>query len=287
LSSINSQKKTTETDYGVIGFIGAGNMANSLIRGMIAKGAEKTSIWAADLDSDKLYTLNSECGIRTGSTAEIAKRADIIILAVKPQVMKIVCAELKVLLGERSPLIISIAAGITISHLSQWIGANTAAIRCMPNTPALVGRGASGLYANEHVSETQKDLAEKVISSVGLCVWVEQESAIDAVTALSGSGPAYFFLFMESMQKSAQEMGLSEDVARILTKQTALGAAELAMASDESTERLRLNVTSPGGTTEQAIKQFQLGGLPKLVDTALKSAQTRSIELAAQFDEKS
>ncbi len=287
MSNINSQTQATETDYGVIGFIGAGNMANSLIRGMIANGAEKTSVWATDLDSEKLYTLNSECGIRTGSTAEIAQHADIIVLAVKPQVMKIVCAELKTLLGGRSPLIISIAAGITVSHLSQWIGANTAVIRCMPNTPALVGKGASGLYANEHVSETQKDLAEKVISSVGLCVWVEQESAIDAVTALSGSGPAYFFLFMESMQKTAQEMGLSEDIARILTKQTALGAAELAMASDESTERLRLNVTSPGGTTEQAIKQFQLGGLPKLVDTALKSAQTRSIELAAQFDEKS
>ena len=287
MSNINSQTQATETDYGVIGFIGAGNMANSLIRGMIANGAEKTSVWATDLDSEKLYTLNSECGIRTGSTAEIAQHADIIVLAVKPQVMKIVCAELKTLLGGRSPLIIAIAAGITVSHLSQWIGANTAVIRCMPNTPALVGKGASGLYANEHVSETQKDLAEKVISSVGLCVWVEQESAIDAVTALSGSGPAYFFLFMESMQKTAQEMGLSEDIARILTKQTALGAAELAMASDESTERLRLNVTSPGGTTEQAIKQFQLGGLPKLVDTALKSAQTRSIELAAQFDEKS
>lgn len=287
MSNINSQTQATETDYGVIGFIGAGNMANSLIRGMIANGAEKTSVWATDLDSEKLYTLNSECGIRTGNTAEIAQHADIIVLAVKPQVMKIVCAELKTLLGGRSPLIISIAAGITVSHLSQWIGANTAVIRCMPNTPALVGKGASGLYANEHVSETQKDLAEKVISSVGLCVWVEQESAIDAVTALSGSGPAYFFLFMESMQKTAQEMGLSEDIARILTKQTALGAAELAMASDESTERLRLNVTSPGGTTEQAIKQFQLGGLPKLVDTALKSAQTRSIELAAQFDEKS
>ena len=287
MSNINSQTQAKETDYGVIGFIGAGNMANSLIRGMIANGAEKTSVWATDLDSEKLYTLNSECGIRTGSTAEIAQHADIIVLAVKPQVMKIVCAELKTLLGGRSPLIISIAAGITVSHLSQWIGANTAVIRCMPNTPALVGKGASGLYANEHVSETQKDLAEKVISSVGLCVWVEQESAIDAVTALSGSGPAYFFLFMESMQKTAQEMGLSEDIARILTKQTALGAAELAMASDESTERLRLNVTSPGGTTEQAIKQFQLGGLPKLVDTALKSAQTRSIELAAQFDEKS
>ena len=287
MSNINSQTQATETDYGVIGFIGAGNMANSLIRGMIANGAEKTSVWATDLDSEKLYTLNSECGIRTGRTAEIAQHADIIVLAVKPQVMKIVCAELKTLLGGRSPLIISIAAGITVSHLSQWIGENTAVIRCMPNTPALVGKGASGLYANEHVSETQKDLAEKVISSVGLCVWVEQESAIDAVTALSGSGPAYFFLFMESMQKTAQEMGLSEDIARILTKQTALGAAELAMASDESTERLRLNVTSPGGTTEQAIKQFQLGGLPKLVDTALKSAQTRSIELAAQFDEKS
>lgn len=284
---MSNSNSLTESGSPIIGFIGAGNMASSLIRGIIAKGAEKTSIWAADLDIAKLDILNSECGIKIASSAEIAKAADIVVLAVKPQVMKIVCTELKALLGERSPLIISIAAGITVSHLSHWIGANTAVIRCMPNTPALVGKGASGLYANEHASETQKELAEAVISSVGICVWVEQESAIDAITALSGSGPAYFFLFMESMQKSAQEMGLSEDVARILTNQTALGAAELAMASNETTERLRLNVTSPGGTTEQAIKQFQLGNLPKLVDTALKSAQARSIELAAQLDEKS
>lgn len=282
---MNNNNSHTESDSPIIGFIGAGNMANSLIRGMIAKGAEKTSIWAADLDSGKLDTLKSECGIKTASSAEIARTADIIVLAVKPQVMKIVCTELKALLVERSPLIISIAAGITVSHLSHWTGANTAVIRCMPNTPALVGKGASGLYANEYVSEAQKELAEEVMSSVGICVWVEQESAIDAITALSGSGPAYFFLFMESMQKSAQEMGLSEDVARILTNQTALGAAELAMASNETTERLRLNVTSPGGTTEQAIKQFQLGNLPELVDKALKSAQARSIELATQLDE--
>ncbi|MFT6093609.1 MAG: pyrroline-5-carboxylate reductase [Pseudohongiellaceae bacterium] len=287
LSNSNSQTQATESKLSVIGFIGAGNMANSLIRGMIAKGAEKTSIWAADLDSAKLATLKSECGIKTVSSAEIAKTADIIVLAVKPQVMKIVCAELNKLLGERSPLIISIAAGITASHLGQWLGASTAIVRCMPNTPALVGKGASGLYANEHASRAQKELAEKVMSSVGICVWVEQESAIDAITALSGSGPAYFFLFMESMQKSAQEMGLTEDIARTLTYQTALGAAELAIASDESTERLRLNVTSPGGTTEQAIKQFQLGNLSELVDTALKSAQARSIQLAAQLDEKS
>lgn len=262
-------------------------MASSLIRGMIAKGAEKDAIWAADLDAEKLDTLKSECAIKTASSVDIAKTADIIVLAVKPQVMKIVCTELKALLGKRSPLIISIAAGVTTSHLCHWIGARSAVVRCMPNTPALVGKGASGLFANEHVSEPQKKLAEKVMASVGICVWVEQESAIDAITALSGSGPAYFFLFMESMQKSAQEMGLSEDVARILTNQTALGAAGLAMSSNETTERLRLNVTSPGGTTEQAINQFQLGNLPKLVDTALKSAHARSIELAAQLDEKS
>jgi pyrroline-5-carboxylate reductase len=282
-----SNNNSLENKYSpVIGFIGAGNMASSLIRGMIAKGAEKTSLWAADLDFDKLNILKSECGIKAASNAEIAKTADIIVLAVKPQVMKIVCTELKTLLGERSPLIISIAAGITASHLSHWIAPSTAIIRCMPNTPALVGKGASGLFANEHVDELQKELAEKLMASVGICVWVEQESDIDTITALSGSGPAYFFLFMESMQKSAQEMGLTEDVARTLTNQTALGAAELALASNESIECLRLNVTSPGGTTEQAIKQFQLGNLPKLVDTALKSARARSIELAAQLDKE-
>ncbi len=132
-------------------------MANSLIRGMIAKGAEKTSILAADLDSAKLSKLRSECGIETASSAEIAKTADIIVLAVKPQVMKIVCAELKTLLSERSPLFISTSAGITASHLSQWLGANTAIVRCMPNAPALVGKGVSVLYANEHANETQKE----------------------------------------------------------------------------------------------------------------------------------
>jgi pyrroline-5-carboxylate reductase len=240
LSNSNSQTQAKESKLPVIGFIGAGNMANTLIRGMIAKRAEKTSTLAADLDSANLSTLKSECGIETASSAEIAKTTSIIVLAVKAQVMKIVCAELKTLLGERSPLIIPIAASITASHLGQWLGKNTAIVRYMPDTVALAGKGVSGLYANE----TQEDLVQRVMSSVGICVWLEQESAIDAVTALSGSGPAYFFLFMEWMQKSAQEMGLTEDVARTLTYQTALGAAELAIASDESTERLRLNVTS-------------------------------------------
>lgn len=284
MNKSHSQANDSELN---VGFIGAGNMADSLIRGMIAKGIKNTSIWATDLDSDKLDTLRSECGINVGSTGDIAKFADLIVLAVKPQVMKPVCVELKTLIRGGSPLIVSIAACITVAHLMSWLGSDMAVIRCMPNTPALVGKGASGLYANKHTKQAQKALAEAVMTSVGICVWVEQESAIDAITALSGSGPAYFFLFMEAMQKTAQEMGLTEDVARILCYQTALGAAELAIASPESTEKLRLNVTSPGGTTEQAIKQFQLGNLPKLVDVALKSAQARSIELAAQLDEKS
>lgn len=271
------------TEQPVIGFIGAGNMAESLIRGLLAEGNDKSAIWAADLDASKLGKLASDCGIRTATNEEVAKQVDIIVLAVKPQVMEAVCRELCDHISNRSPLIISIAAGITVKHLSNWLGNDKAIVRCMPNTPALVGKGASGLYANQHVTSEQKTTGEKLIAAVGVSVWVEQESDIDSITALSGSGPAYFFLFMEAMQKSAVAMGIPEDVAKTLTYQTALGAAELAIASEDSTEQLRFKVTSPGGTTEQAINQFQAGDLTRLVDTALNAARTRSIELAEQL----
>lgn len=266
-----------------IGFIGAGNMANSLIRGLLAKGVNSTSISAADIDSHKLEQLRRACKIHTTTSTEIAANCDVIVLAVKPQVMKAVCLDLAKALQGRKVLLISIAAGITLERMQNLFGPDSAIVRCMPNTPALVGKGATGLFANSQVNQAQRKLAADILSSVGLSLWVPNETDIDSVTALSGSGPAYFFLFMEAMQAAAQEMGLHQELARKLTYQTALGAAELAMRSEEDTADLRRNVTSPGGTTEQAIKQFTDGGLQKLVSKALHAARKRSVELASEF----
>ena len=267
-----------------IGFIGAGNMANGLIRGLIAKGTKPENIWASDLDDSKLQLLAQDCKIQTGSNTNIASNANVIVLAVKPQVMRDVCKALAADLDRRGALLVSIAAGITTAHLESWFGESAAIVRCMPNTPALVGMGASGLFANTRVTEEQKLLAQGIISTVGFATWVDADSDIDIVTAVSGSGPAYFFLFMEAMQATAKEMGLSEDLARALTYHTAAGAAALAQYSEDDIATLRRNVTSPGGTTEQAILQFEDGDLRGLVAKALKAARTRSVELAEETD---
>ena len=269
-----------------IGFIGAGNMANSLIRGLLSKGVDSSSIWSADVDAQKLEQLRHSCHINTATSAEIASIADVIILAVKPQVMQAVCVDLANSLQSRKVLLISIAAGITLDHMQGWFGAGSAIVRCMPNTPALVGKGATGLFANAEVTQAQRKLAGDILASVGFSIWVPNETDIDSVTALSGSGPAYFFLFMEAMQASAQEMGLNQELARKLTYQTALGAAELAILSSENTADLRRNVTSPGGTTEQAIKEFTEGGLSQLVNKAMQAARKRAVELAAEIGRK-
>lgn len=266
----------------VIGFVGAGNMANSLIRGMLASGANPELLWAADINAEKLTELAEDYKIQKKSAAEIARGADVVVLAVKPQVMKMVCQSLAPDLQAES-LVISIAAGVTASHLENWLGGAPAIVRCMPNTPALVGKGTSGLFANAAVSTEQRQLATDIIAAVGVTLWVEQENLIDAVTAVSGSGPAYFFLFMEAMEATAQELGLSADAARLLTLNTALGAAELALGSSDSTAELRRKVTSPGGTTEQAINRFEAGDLRTLVDTAMNAARIRSEELAKEL----
>jgi len=263
-----------------IGFIGAGNMANSLIRGLLAKGSQPSSIIVADVDSEKLEVLSSECGIRLADNQSIGREANVVVLAVKPQVMEEVCSNIS--LRDDSSLVVSVAAGTTVALLEKWLGDNTAIVRCMPNTPALVGKGATGLFANEFVSGEQKDLAKTLMDGVGISVWVENESDIDTVTAVSGSGPAYYFLFMEAMQETAAELGLSDDVARQLIYQTALGAADLAMKSTDSIAELRRKVTSPNGTTEVAIKSFEADQLRELVRKALTAARDRSIELAKE-----
>ena len=263
-----------------ISFIGAGNMANSLIRGLINKGVPPSHIAATDIDSDKLAELHAECGISTGDSATAAAQADVIVLAVKPQVMATVCEQLRPLIGKADCVIISIAAGIPVASLQKWLGEERAIVRCMPNTPSLVGEGATGLYANAHCRDAHKQLAGDIMGAVGIACWLQEESDIDTVTALSGSGPAYFFLMMEAMEKAAVQMGLEPNVARQLAIQTALGAGKLASTSDVAPDELRRRVTSPGGTTEQALLSMARDGFETTVATAMQAAQKRAAELA-------
>ena len=265
-------------------FIGAGNMASSLIGGLVSNRYPGQKIIAHDLDKTKLQHLQDTFSIRTemDSAAAVAE-ADIIILAVKPQVMQLVCKSLAQSLEnlQHKPLFISIAAGIRETDINRWLGGGNAGVRCMPNTPALVNLGASALFANSAVSQTQKQHAEQILQSAGITVWVEGETQLDAVTAISGSGPAYFFLFIEALQNAAIELGLDTDTAARLARQTALGAATMAM--DKDVTILRQQVTSKGGTTQQAIASFQQNDLQKLVTQATQAAATRSVELADEL----
>lgn len=268
-----------------IGFIGGGNMATSLIRGLIASGHAPQQLWVSDINPDTLKSLAGNLNVNTTASNDVViNEADVVVLAVKPQVLGEVAEKASALVQQRKPLVVSIAAGITQSSLSRWLGAETAIVRCMPNTPALVLTGATALHANARVTAEQRNLAENILRSVGIALWVKDEKELDAVTAVSGSGPAYYFLLMEAMEKTALELGLNEATARLLVQQTALGAAKIALESSESPELLRKRVTSPGGTTERAIETFQQGGFAELVAKALHAARDRSIEMSKQAE---
>ena len=265
-----------------IGFIGAGNMATSLVGGMIAKGIRPARIWMSDISSERLDELNRQHRVHVSTrNSELAERCDVLVLAVKPQVMADICAELRQQLGARRPLIISIAAGVTVSQLRKWLG-DLPLVRTMPNTPALVQAGATGLFAGPGVTEDHKALTNQIMGSVGLSFWFEQEQELDAVTAVSGSGPAYFFLLMESMIQAGEQMGLAPDTARQLVLQTAWGAAQLAITSEQPPASLRRQVTSPGGTTAAALAVFEDAGFSELVSKALHAAQHRAEALGAE-----
>ncbi|WP_373091462.1 pyrroline-5-carboxylate reductase [Zhongshania sp.] len=268
-----------------IGFIGGGNMAASIIGGLVASGFAAEQIWASDPNTESLDKLRNVAPVHTGSDNHaLIAAVDIVILAVKPQIMKIVASDIAASVQKQQPLIITIAAGVTSSSLNNWLGGNTAIVRCMPNTPALVRSGATGLFANTKVDPAQREQAEQILQAVGLALWVDDEAQLDAVTALSGSGPAYFFLVMEAMQAKGVAMGLSPEVAKQLTLQTALGAAQMAISSDVDAAELRRRVTSPKGTTERAIKLLQAGGLEGLFNQALEGARLRAEELALELD---
>jgi pyrroline-5-carboxylate reductase len=267
-----------------IAFIGAGNMAGALIGGLLADGVSAGLISAADPSPEKCRALADASGIRTSpDNIEIASAADILVLAVKPQVLKAVCEGLSDSVQRTKPLVISIAAGVRCDSLQSWLGGHVALVRSMPNTPAMIQAGATVLYATPGVSEAQREAAESLLRAVGLTQWVDDEALMDAVTAVSGSGPAYYFLVMEAMMAAARDLGLSAETAHLLTLQTALGAARMALESSEPPEVLRERVTSPGGTTERALAVLEDSGLRAAFRDALRAARDRSVELSAQL----
>lgn len=271
----------------VIGFIGAGNMARSIAGGLIANGWPKENIILSDPDSSQQQATEQALGtVVYKKNEEIVDRADILVLAVKPQILAEVIAGISGALVKKNPLVISIAAGIRIDDLARWIGEATSIIRVMPNTPALIGAGACGLFANKSTNKEQRELAETIMRATGITVWVQDENQLDIVTALSGSGPAYFLLVMEAMESAAINEGLDKEAANLLTLETALGAAKMALESSEEPDKLRRRVTSPGGTTEAAINVLEQGQIVELFQSAIKAATERSKELAELFGKK-
>jgi pyrroline-5-carboxylate reductase len=267
-----------------ITFVGAGNMARAIIGGLIADGYPAACIGATDIEPDKLRELSERFGIHTATDNRAGvEPAEVVVLAVKPQAIRAAALALKPTLGQRPRLFISIAAGIPLRALGRWLGETVPIVRAMPNTPALVATGAAALCPNSHVSSADRQTAEAILRAVGLAVWIEDEALMDPVTALSGSGPAYVFLLIEAMERAGIDLGLSPEHARLLTLQTVLGAARLAMESDADPAALRRQVTSPGGTTERALQSFEQGGFGALVARAISAANVRSRELAEQY----
>jgi len=271
-------------------FIGGGNMAASLIGGLLADNLPAKQITVADPGSGTRDSLASHFGVNTTEDNVAAiTGADVVVLAVKPQVLQSVAEALASAVQEYRPLVITIAAGVCSADLDRWLGGETgdsvAVVRAMPNTPALLQTGATGLFANAQVNEAQRDLAESILRAVGLALWVEKEEQMDAVTALSGSGPAYFFRIMEAMEAAGTELGLSAETAHLLTLQTALGAARMALESDEAVGTLRERVTSPGGTTEQGLRVMAEQDIDGLMAQVLRAASDRSRELARSLGE--
>lgn len=263
-----------------IGFIGAGNMASALVGGLLARGHQAQNFALADAQPAQLVGFKEQGLFTTANNADVFERANVIVLAVKPQVLCEVLKPLALMAQAKKPLIISIAAGIPLASIDRWLGGNMAIVRAMPNTPALVQTGATGLYANPTVTNEQKHQAEMILNAVGLTLWVDDEALIDSVTAVSGSGPAYFFYVMEAMIAAGCELGLDEKTARALTLQTALGSAQMAITADVSPDELRRRVTSKGGTTEQAIAAFDAADLKGIFSQALAACAAKGQELA-------
>lgn len=265
----------------VIAIIGAGNMGSSLIGGLIQKEHPRHHLWAADQNEHQLMALKERYGIQTTlDNKKAAENADAVILAVKPNLCISIAQALHPVINNRQPLIISIAAGISVVSLQKALPDQTAIVRAMPNIAALINQGASGAYANAHVTEAQHAVADMILRATGLVVWVNDENLIHVITALSGSGPAYFFLVIDAMQKAAKSLGLPEETARLLAAQTALGAAQMILQGDTSVTDLIKRVASPGGTTEKALSVLESEKIREIFQKTLEAATLRSRELA-------
>ena len=266
-----------------IAFIGGGNMATALVAGLAGQLTGAGSLHVVDPNAEALERLASQYGVGTANAIDVqVASCDIVVLAVKPQQMREVAAALRPQLGGQ-PLVLSIAAGIRIADLSRWLGGYTRIVRSMPNTPALIGMGITGMVAQRDVDADQRQAADKVMAAVGQTVWLDDESLIDPVTAVSGSGPAYVFYFLEAMQQAAIEMGLDAEQGRKLALATFTGAAQLAAQSSDPVETLRQRVTSKGGTTHAAIASMEAAGVKEAIVAAMKAAAARGRALGDEL----
>lgn len=264
-----------------ITFIGGGNMTYAILEGLVADGYPRDKLYVTNRSSEKLIYYRDQLKINTTQdNREGAKFGNIIVLSVKPLQLQEVCNEIKDIVNEKKPLVISVAAGAPIALIQKWFGSPITIIRAMPNTPSMVLAGVTGLYANSEVNNAQKDMAEEIFRAIGLTLWLASEDQLNMVNAVSGCGPAYIYLVMEVIQKAAQHLGLSADMAKLITLQTTLGAARMAMESDRDLEQLRRAVTSPKGTTEHGIAVLEKGNIRQLFLEAIEAAYRRAKELA-------
>ncbi|MDO6386026.1 pyrroline-5-carboxylate reductase [Uliginosibacterium sp. 31-12] len=261
-----------------ITFLGGGNMASALIGGLLKQGFSATDIQVVELYEAARERLQQDFGVRAVAALDDAAQAcEVLVLAVKPQQMREALAPVAGKLANQ--LVVSIAAGLRLADIGRWLGGHSLLVRAMPNTPALIGQGMTGLFADASVSAAQRAAVDRIMAAVGSSVWVEEEALIDAVTALSGSGPAYVFHFIEALEAAGEKLGLSAETARQLAIQTLVGASALAAASPEAPAVLRERVTSKGGTTEAALKSFAADGFLPMVERALTAAAARGHEL--------
>lgn len=265
-----------------ISFIGGGNMATALIGGMLERGFAAADIQVVDLNAESCERLASRFGVRAvGAVDAEVLACDVLVLAVKPQHMKAALTPLAGRLGRQ--VVVSIAAGLRLADLSRWLGGHARMVRAMPNTPALIGAGVTGLYADPSVDAGGRAAVERVLGAVGSTVWITAEAQMDAVTAVSGSGPAYVFHFIEALEAAGAALGFEPQAARKLAIDTVLGAAKLAAGSEEAPGVLRERVTSKGGTTEAALASMQAAGVFEAIVTAVKAAEARGRELGEQL----
>ena len=265
-------------------FVGGGNMVRSLLGGLIAHGYPRSNLFVSEPQANLRAALTEDFGVACGSDNRAAAGADVAVLAVKPQVMRDVCTDLAPAISGRRPLVLSIAAGVRTGQIATWLGAHLSIVRAMPNTPALIGAGVAGMFANALATGAERDAAEAIMAATGSTVWVEREDELDAVTAVSASGPAYCFLLMEAMEQAAIAQGLMPSIARELSVQTALGAARMAREGGEDPARLRARVTSPNGTTAAALEVFERNGFRALVADAMQAAARRARALSHELD---